>query len=100
MATFGDTVPSNGVRKVRARMPAAGGSLRKGNRYTVNTARTVVCAGDMPRSWHGDLPTMPKQGTLDKIANRVISGGYGKRNALCPACGLLRSASNKCDCNS
>jgi hypothetical protein len=91
---------SNGTRKIRARTPQGGGSLNKGNRYTVNTARTVVCAADMPLSWHGDAATMPHQGTLDKIANRVITAGYGKRNVLCPGCGLLRSAANRCDCNS
>ena len=92
---------SNGTRKIRARVPQGGGSLKKGNRYVVNTGRTVVLAADQPQSWHGDAMTMPFQSTLDKIADRQISAGYRKgRHNLCPGCGMLRSAANRCECNS
>ena len=101
MATYAGEAPSNGARKIRARVPSGGGSFRKGNRYVVNTGRTVVLAADQPQSWHGDTATMPYQSTLDKIADAVISGGYRKgRHNLCPGCGMLRSAANRCECNS
>jgi hypothetical protein len=88
---------SNGTRKIRARVPQGGGSLKKGNRYVVNTARTTVLAGDQPQSWHGDAMTMPFQSTLDKIADRQISAGYTRRNKVCPGCGILVPCTGHCD---
>lgn len=99
MAELG-AAPSNTVRKVRARLPVAGGSLHHGNRYTVTTVRTIVLAADVAPAWHGDMSTVPPQWALDASADKAMAGGYTRRNKPCPGCGMLRSTANKCFCNS
>lgn len=96
MALYGDVVVNNTVRKVRARVPAAGG-MAHGNRYVVNTGRTVVLVADMPRAWHGEEMRMPSQKTLDTIADAIVAAGYSqRRNPVCPGCGIMMPATRRC----
>jgi|SRR5882724_1331739 len=97
MATALGLAPRNSLRKIRARVPVAAGSLNRGNRYTMTTARTTVCVADMSKAWHGDTATMPPQWALDAAADKTMAAGYTKRNKVCPGCGIMTPSTGRCD---
>lgn len=62
---------------------------------------------DSSRGWTGQKGFMPSQKLLDATAERAIAGlthsaptSGGRRGRICPACGIMRSVSGLCDCNS
>jgi hypothetical protein len=105
------------ARKVVA-TPRKGGSLSKGNRYSLPTGPTASLAHKDLQRMHGTpsayevrgnpfAPGMPSQGTLDKLADRTMAGlgtaaptKGGHWGKVCPSCGMQRSRTNLCDCNS
>lgn len=102
----------NGQRKVMA-TARQGGSLRKGNRYTMGTgvsaATQALWAEPSPYETSGNpfAPMVPSLATRNKIADRAMAGlgstapaKGGHWGKVCPACGLQRSRTNLCGCNS
>lgn len=62
---------------------------------------------DPSRSWTGEKGFMPSQRLRDAVAERAIAGhthnaptSGARRGRMCPACGIMRSVSGHCDCNS
>lgn len=99
-------------RKVRVTAPS-GGSARKGNRYTMGTgvsqATQALWATPSPYETPGNpfAPGIPSLATRNKIADRAMAGlgstapaKGGHWGKVCPACGLQRSRTNLCGCNS
>lgn len=46
----------------------------------------------------GSGSTCPPQHVLDRIADAKLTGGYGKRNPLCPVCFTRQSVTGHCGC--
>lgn len=61
--------------------------------YRLNAEHALASEGNFP-SEDRKIPGW----LLDKIAEEKLSGGYGKRNRLCPNCRILKSCSGSCGC--
>jgi len=89
-----------------------GGAARKGNRYTMGTgvSQATQALWATPSSYEtvGNPfgPVRPSKRTMDDLANKAIAGlgsaqtKGAKWGRVCPGCGLQRSRTNLCGCNS